>query len=63
MDELEEKFSQLDTGKEIVVYCHSGGRSLRATRFLRGKGFTRAYNLKGGISAWTETIDSSLRKY
>lgn len=38
-------------GREIVVYCASGNRSLGATYFLQKKGFN-AVNLRGGISAW-----------
>ncbi len=45
------KISQLDKSKTILVYCASGGRSGRAMKQLRKKGFT-VYNLSGGISAW-----------
>jgi rhodanese-related sulfurtransferase len=37
--------------RPIVLYCASGTRSAMAARSLRGKGFTRVYNL-GAASNW-----------
>jgi len=37
--------------KKIIVYCHSGNRSVAASRILIDNGFT-PLNLKGGISQW-----------
>jgi adenylyltransferase/sulfurtransferase len=57
--------AQLDaipTDVSIVLHCKGGGRSRRATNLLRQKGYD-ARNLTGGIKAWTERIDPSLRKY
>ncbi|NOT17231.1 MAG: rhodanese-like domain-containing protein [Sulfuriferula sp.] len=36
----------------IVVNCRSGARSAMACGVLRKNGFTKVYNLKGGIVAW-----------
>lgn len=36
---------------KIIVYCHSGNRSIAASRILVKNGFT-PLNLKGGITAW-----------
>ncbi len=36
----------------ILVYCRSGGRSSSAARKMEELGFTRVYNLVGGIGAW-----------
>lgn len=38
--------------KEIVVYCQSGMRSGGAASNLVKEGFTKVYNLRGGILAW-----------
>ena len=43
--------------------CRSGGRSLRVAHFLAQNGFARVSNLTGGILAWGERIDPSLRPY
>lgn len=49
---FEERVKSLDPNKEYVVYCHSGGRSARACSYLKSKGFKKASNMEGGISAW-----------
>lgn len=45
--------------KEVVLICRSGGRSGRATAFLRQQGFANARNLSGGMLAWKAEIDPS----
>lgn len=37
--------------QKVIVYCHSGNRSVSASRILAKNGFT-PLNLKGGIAAW-----------
>jgi rhodanese-related sulfurtransferase len=40
-------------GKEIIVYCRSGGRSASAVNILVDNGFSGTiYNMLGGITAW-----------
>ena len=50
--------------KEVVIYCRSGKRSSDATQYLQPN-LKREdiYNLKGGILAWSDEIDSSITKY
>ena len=38
----------------IVVNCRSGSRSSSACGILRKQGFTKVYNLAGGILAWQQ---------
>jgi rhodanese-related sulfurtransferase len=42
----------MDKGATTVFYCQTGGRSAQAAAFAVANGFTDAYNLQGGISAW-----------
>jgi len=63
LPELPRRFRELDAGQEIVVHCKAGGRSLKATQFLRDQGFRRVKNLKGGILAWADKIDPTMPKY
>jgi rhodanese-related sulfurtransferase len=53
LHELGKRWPELDEyrGREIVVYCASGTRSLNATHLLQKHGFN-AVNLHGGMSAW-----------
>jgi adenylyltransferase/sulfurtransferase len=49
---------------KVVVHCRSGVRSARAIKQLEDQfGFNNLYNLKGGILAYAEEIDTSLAKY
>ena len=38
--------------KNVVVCCEQGTRSAAAVRKLHAQGFTQAFNLKGGLTAW-----------
>lgn len=51
---LKSKITSLEKykDKEIVVYCQSGMRSAGAASSLVKAGFTKVYNLRGGILAW-----------
>lgn len=64
VDELEDRLDELEAGPddEIVVHCRSGGRSAKATKLLREKGYN-ASNLDGGVLAWSDEIDSDVPKY
>lgn len=52
-----------DPGQRLIVYCHHGVRSLRATQWLRARGFQRAQSLRGGIDRWTDLIEPTLARY
>ncbi len=52
IQELSERTDELgDPGREIIVYCASGGRSAMARRLLQNKGFEGVHDL-GGMSRW-----------
>jgi adenylyltransferase/sulfurtransferase len=63
LPELPRRWQELDAGREIVIHCKSGMRSLKAQQFLREKGFRRTRNLKGGILAWAAKIDPTMPRY
>lgn len=54
-----EKITALDKEKTYFVYCKAGGRSARAIEQMKGSGFTKLYNLKGGYDAWIENAHKS----
>ncbi len=62
-DLTQEMMSSWPKDTPIVTYCHHGMRSLEAASYLIGHGFTNVLSLAGGIDAWVEEIDSSLRRY
>lgn len=60
---LPEKLAGLPKDDPIVLHCHHGGRSGRATAYLMEQGFTNVFNLTGGIHAWSERIDPTVKTY
>lgn len=52
-----------DPKQRIVVYCHHGVRSMRATQWLRAQGYHRAQSLRGGIDHWADLLDPQMKKY
>lgn len=63
MNELPKKLKDLDKGKETVVLCHHGVRSLHAAHFLVANGFTKVANVRGGIDQWSVRIDPEVPRY
>ncbi|MEO6443720.1 MAG: molybdopterin-synthase adenylyltransferase MoeB [Gemmatimonadaceae bacterium] len=60
---LAEVIPSLDRDRDIVVHCRSGARSARAVRELQHAGFTRVFNLAGGILRWADEVDAAVAKY
>jgi adenylyltransferase/sulfurtransferase len=63
LGELPQRVHELDSSREIVAHCRSGKRSADAVDFLQKAGFRKIWNLKGGILAWSDDVDSSVPKY
>ena len=63
LGELGQRFQELNPNDEIIVYCHMGVRSLKATRFLKEQHFKNVKNLAGGIEAWSMQIDPKVPRY
>ncbi len=47
-----DQMSKLDKDKELYIYCRSGNRSGKAAKKLEDIGFTKVYDLQGGIKKW-----------
>ena len=59
-----DNIDKISSDKKVVVHCRSGARSATAINQLEKKfGFENLYNLKGGILAWADEIDTSMAKY
>ncbi len=63
LGELPKRVHELDSSRDIVVHCKSGGRSAKAVEFLRQAGFRNVVNLSGGITAWSDKVDPRVPKY
>ncbi|MGB8060933.1 MAG: rhodanese-like domain-containing protein [Candidatus Sulfotelmatobacter sp.] len=54
---------ELDPEGSIVVICHHGVRSMSVTTWLRQQGFEKAQSMRGGIDAWSRSVDSKVPVY
>lgn len=57
-----EKVKELLNGNRLIAHCKMGGRSAKALGILKEAGIN-GINLKGGIQAWSQEIDSSVPQY
>lgn len=61
--ELPSRIGELNRDQLIIVHCHAGGRSRRATELLIQAGFKNVKNLRGGMTAWANEVDPNMAKY
>lgn len=64
LSDIEHAVERIPVDQKVVFYCRSGKRSAEAIqRIKKVKPLTNLFNLKGGILAYIEEIDSSLNRY
>jgi sulfur-carrier protein adenylyltransferase/sulfurtransferase len=64
LGEIVARMSELDESKEAVIQCKGGVRSAKAIEALQAAGYKGDLkNLAGGITAWSNEVDSSVPKY
>ena len=63
MNQIPALAERLDRGAAIVVYCRVGVRSAYVARYLLDHGFSRVWNLRGGLTAWSREVDPELPEY
>lgn len=64
LGEIVNRIREIEKGKTTVVQCKGGVRSAKAIGYLKDAGFEgRLINLKGGIGAWSDTVDPSVPRY
>ena len=49
---LMEHIGSLPADRDIFIHCKMGMRSARAAEMLKARGFTRVWNVAGGIDSW-----------
>ncbi len=64
MNQVPERAQQeLNPDERLVIVCHHGVRSMNLTVWLRNQGFEQAQSLRGGIDAWSATINPMVNRY
>lgn len=63
LDDGISSLADLPKDAPIAFLCRTGGRSARAAEQFRAHGYTKVFNVTGGINAWASEIDTSLTPY
>jgi monothiol glutaredoxin len=63
LDEGMGALADLPKDAPIAFLCRSGGRSQRAAEQFHAHGYTKVYNVAGGINAWAREIDTTISEY
>ena len=64
MKTIPQNIDKIHKDKKVVIHCRSGKRSADIIEYLQEfHHFDNLYNLKGGILAWSDEVDSSVQKY
>lgn len=63
MREIPTRLNELDPDAHIVTMCHAGVRSMNVALWLRDQGFDRVQSMRGGIDAWSRTVDPAIPRY
>ena len=57
-----EKVKELAKDHRLIAHCKMGGRSAKALKILQEAGI-QGTNVKGGITAWSQEVDSNVPQY
>lgn len=63
MNQIPKRFQELNKEESIVVICHHGIRSDIVANYLDEQGFTKIFNLTGGIQDWAAACDAQMTLY
>ena len=63
MNDVPRRLAEIPRDHQVVVYCHTGARSMMVASYLEGEGFPSVANLTGGIDAWSRRVDPGVPRY
>lgn len=63
LQQLPTRGQELKTDNAIAIICHHGMRSQSAAEYLVSVGFSKVFNVVGGIDAWSIHCDESVPRY
>ncbi len=50
--QLETRYKEIPTDRQVIIACHSGSRSIMASRFLMNQGYKKSFNMQSGLVRW-----------
>jgi rhodanese-related sulfurtransferase len=56
-------FQEIDPETHIVTVCHMGVRSMNVAVWLRNQGYEHVQSMRGGIDAWSRSVDPDVPRY
>ena len=62
-NDVPNRLIEIDRAREVIVHCKAGGRSQKIAEFLKQAGYLHVVNVAGGILAWADQIDPTMKKY
>ncbi len=60
---MQEALGKWPKTETFVIYDHEGKKCLDAAAYFAGHGFTGVRCLRGGIDAWAQEVDQTMRRY
>lgn len=63
MSDARDWVDTLPKDRELVIFCHHGGRSMQVAVALAQRGYTKLTNMTGGIDQWSAQVDASVPRY
>ena len=63
LNTLPQQLATLNPSRTYALLCHHGMRSEMAANWLAQQGFTSLINVRGGIDAWSLTVDPGIPRY
>ena len=63
MDKVSQRKDELDPDADTVIVCHHGARSLQVGVLLEAAGFSKVFNLSGGVDGWAKQVDPGMPQY
>jgi len=63
MQTVPARAAELPRDRDLVLVCHHGNRSQRVAQWLEQAGYTRLFNLAGGVERWATDVDPTMARY
>ena len=63
LGQIPASLAEFEAADSVILFCHSGRRSLDAAAWLRSHGVSGARSMAGGIDRWSQEIDPRVPRY